>query len=76
MFAPKVSHNDAPDDAIQQRHRKLRRRLGLNPHQPIESHADGAENLLWPRIRALFQEGFSEFLGCMIMTLVYQGALA
>ncbi|KAG9524718.1 aquaporin, partial [Aureobasidium melanogenum] len=54
----------------------MRRRLGLNPWQPIKAHSDGAEFLLWPRLRALFQEGFSEFLGSMILTLIYHGTLA
>lgn len=73
LYAP---HESYDNDAFQEQHRSLERRLGLNPWQPIKAHSDGAEFLLWPRIRALFQEGFSEFLGSMILTLIYHGTLA
>jgi len=71
LYAPT---ND-PDPSFSTRKNK-RKWLGLDYNRPFKAHEEGAEYLFWPYIRTIAQEPFSEFLGTMILTLIYEGSLA
>jgi len=71
LYAPT---ND-PDPEFSTRKNK-RKWLGLDYNRPFKAHEQGSEYLWWPHIRTIFQEPFSEFLGTMILTLMYEGSLA
>lgn len=57
--------------------RKARRAaFGLETDKPLKAHFEGAEHLLWNRIRTTLQEPFSEFLGTTVLMLFHAGSIA
>lgn len=71
LYAPNYGPN------IRLAHRKgTRKWLGLDPNLPLKPHEKGSEKYFWARIRMTWQEPFSEFLGTMVLTCFYMGALA
>jgi len=66
-------HNTS--ESMRERKRK-RSRFGLEPNVRLKQHHDGAQKLLWSRIRATLQEPFSEFLGVLVFTMIQQGGVA
>lgn len=71
LYAP-----DYKPDVIRARRHRARKYLGLDPNKPLKPHEKGSEKYLWARIRTTWQEPFSEFLGVMVLTCFYMGALA
>lgn len=68
-------HSDDPDPGGKRR-MKCRFFAGLETHKERKVHEEGAQDLLWSRIRTTLQEPFSEFLGVMILTTLTQGGAA
>lgn len=56
--------------------KKKRLAFGLEPSARLKQHHDGAQKLLWSRIRSTLQEPFSEFLGVLVFTMIQQGGVA
>lgn len=80
--APPTRDDSEPADPTLKKtsshHQSIRRGLGLHPTAPIDEEHDLAphQDYLWSRIRLVFREPFSEFLGTFILVLFGDGSVA
>lgn len=75
-LSPSQSKEDDNNGAPRHRRRSARALVGLDDNAPPKKHFSGAEKLLWPKIRATFQEPFAEFLGVLVLSCFYNGSIA
>lgn len=73
LYAPDYDKKTDLDTVSRKR---WRRGLGLDPSKPLKPHEAGSEKFFWCRIRTMFQEPFSEFLGTLILACFHAGSIA